>query len=133
MADALDAAAKAILSKASNSSERWFQLQDFIKKAAHTQAKGYNNESVLALVQRELTLGLLYPKIDSHVSAQVNHLLKCPFNVHHETGLLSLPLLDVRNFKIDQTPNIIDVLSNPSLMDPYLDAFDAFCARLVRK
>jgi DNA primase catalytic subunit len=93
----------------------------------------YTNQALWGVIQRELTLGLLYPKIDSHVSAQVNHLLKCPFNVHHETGLVSLPLLDVRNFKIDQTPNVIDVLANPQLLDPYLKAFDIFCSRLIQK
>lgn len=34
----------------------------------------------------EIIIGLLYPKIDAHVSAQTNHLLKGPFNIHSSTG-----------------------------------------------
>lgn len=120
--------------KAGKSSERWIQLKEVVMKCEFTTKDSvYPNQTVWALVQRELTLGLLYPKIDSHVSAQVNHLLKCPFNVHHDTGLLSLPLLDVRNFHIDQTPNVIQVLENPAILEPYLKAFDHFCSELIKR
>ena len=34
----------------------------------------------------EIIIGLLYPKIDAHVSAQTNHLLKGPFNIHSSSG-----------------------------------------------
>ena len=84
---------------------------------------------------RELTLGLMYPKLDAHVSAQANHLLKCPFNVHHDTGNLSLPIEDIDKFDVSKCPTIFDALSNDSgaLLEPYMKIFDRFCEKLVDK
>ena len=84
---------------------------------------------------REITLGLMYPKLDAHVSAQANHLLKCPFNVHHDTGNLSLPIEDIDNFDVAKCPTIFEALDNNSslLLKPYFDIFDRFCAKLVDK
>lgn len=48
----------------------------------------------------EFIVGLLYPKIDFHVSASTNHLLKAPFNIHSSSLALSVPLIDVKNFDI---------------------------------
>ena len=49
----------------------------------------------------EIIVGFLYPKIDSHVSAQLNHLLKCPFNIHHDSMKVSLPIANMNTFDID--------------------------------
>lgn len=81
----------------------------------------------------ELILGYLYPKLDSHVSAQVNHLLKAPFNVHHASMNISLPIVDINAFSIKNALSVHDVLrvqnetgKNP--IQPYIDFFKEFCA-----
>lgn len=111
--------------KLTGSLERW----DKISSAFNLKKKDHIR--VWEMIKKELTIGLLYPKIDSHVSAQANHLLKCPFNVHHDTGKLSLPILDVENFDVNSCLTIFDVLENKERLDPYLKAFDAFCEPLV--
>ena len=50
----------------------------------------------------EFIVGMLYPKLDAHVSAQTNHLLKAPFNVHHDSQKLSVPMIDVKNFDVER-------------------------------
>ena len=54
----------------------------------------------------EFVVGFLYPKIDSNVSAQINHLLKCPFNIHHASMKVSLPIANMDNFDIDSCVSI---------------------------
>lgn len=109
----------------SGSYPRWERIKRIITK------QGKKGERIWELVRKELAIGLLYPKIDSHVSAQANHLLKCPFNVHHDTGKLSLPILDVENFDVSKCLTIFDVLENKDRLAPYLAAFDEFCRPLV--
>lgn len=113
-----------------NSLDRWEAIKWLI-----SERKTKEDQKILAIFVREVTIGLLYPKIDSHVSAQVNHLLKCPFNVHHETGKLSLPILDIDNFDVSKCPTILDALapSGAEILEPYLRIFDAFCSNLVNK
>lgn len=102
---------------------RWCAIRDLFK--------GKQDKRIWSMIERELTLGLLYPKIDAHVSAQTNHLLKCPFNVHHDTGKLSLPILDIETFDVAKCPTIFDALENKEMLEPYLKAFDAFCEPLL--
>lgn len=104
---------------------RWEKIEKLFTLKYKDQAKIYE------MVKKELTIGLLYPKIDSHVSAQANHLLKCPFNVHHDSGKLSLPILDVEKFDVEKCLTIFDVLENKDRLEPYLEAFDKFCEPLI--
>lgn len=105
--------------------DRWEKICSMFALKRKEHAK------IFEMVKKELTIGLLYPKIDSHVSAQANHLLKCPFNVHHDTGKLSLPILDVENFDVNTCLTIFDVLENKDRLEPYLKAFDEFCKPLI--
>ncbi len=107
------------------STDRWNMIMMLFKKTSKPDILLQN------IFLREVTLGLLYPKIDTHVSAQANHLLKCPFNVHHDTGKVSLPIQDIENFNVAECPNIFDVLADKSVMDPYLSIFDEFCNGLI--
>jgi DNA primase catalytic subunit len=118
---------KPALLEVQGSLARWEALRKVIGRSKREE------QEVLAIFEREVTIGLLYPKIDSHVSAQVNHLLKCPFNVHHETGKLSLPILDIESFDVNKCPTIHDVLSpgGERILDPYLQKFDEFCDGLI--
>ncbi len=92
----------------------------------------------------EFVVGLLYPKIDAHVSAQINHLLKAPFNVHHDSMKLSVPLIDVVNFDVNNCITLEDLAqaqsNNPDLikgksrysLGDYLRYFEKFCANLEK-
>lgn len=60
--------------------------------------------------EMEFVLGYLYPKIDSHVSSQVNHLLKAPFNIHHASMNISVPIIDINNFSVENAASIHDIL-----------------------
>lgn len=96
--------------------------------------------------EMEFVVGLLYPKLDFHVSASTNHLLKAPFNIHASSFALSVPLIDVKNFDITNCINIFDLTQGPdplnrpkgklghSFMD-YVREMETFCRRLekVRK
>lgn len=108
--------------------QRWNAIVSLFKK-------NIQDTLLLAAFKKELTLGLLYPKLDAHVSAQANHLLKCPFNVHHDTGKISLPIEDIDNFDVHQCPTIFDVLEKDGLskLQTAFNIFDRFCLPLVDK
>lgn len=78
----------------------------------------------------EIIIGLLYPKIDAHVSAQTNHLLKGPFNIHSSTGLISVPLDDVAGFDITKCPSVQQLLQNKDLLIPYQKTFNKFLKKI---
>ena len=80
----------------------------------------------------EITLGYLYPKIDSHVSAQVNHLLKAPFNIHHASMNISVPIMDIDKFNIENASSVSDILKRESEtgknpIAEYIAFFKNFC------
>ena len=58
----------------------------------------------------EVVVGFLYPKIDFNVSATTNHLLKAPFNIHHASMSLSVPLVNIKDFDIKNCLNIDDLV-----------------------
>lgn len=108
--------------------ERWNKILQFLND------KTKQTKRVEALFKREIVIGLLYPKLDAHVSAQVNHLLKCPFNVHHDSGKLSLPIIDVEKFQVSEVPTIYDILGTegPQILEPYIKYFENFCKNLQK-
>ena len=80
----------------------------------------------------EFLIGYLYPKIDSHVSAQVNHLLKAPFNIHHASMNISVPIMDIDKFNIENASSVDEILKkeaetgrNP--VAEYIAYFKNFC------
>lgn len=124
-----DAPNRAVESKTSAdesslSKERWNMILRHIKKE--------RQELTYERFRREVILGLMYPKLDAHVSAQTNHLLKCPFNVHKATGKVSVPVVDFENFKMKDVPHIVDVIGDRDgkVMGPWIKIFDDFCERL---
>jgi hypothetical protein len=89
----------------------------------------------------EFVVGLLYPKIDAHVSAQINHLLKAPFNVHHDSMKLSVPMIDVKTFDVNNCLTINDLVGQNKSIDDirgtsryslgdYVRHFEQFCKKL---
>ncbi|XP_066586840.1 DNA primase small subunit-like isoform X2 [Prorops nasuta] len=60
----------------------------------------------------EVMLQYCYPRIDMEVSRSKNHLLKCPFTVHPETGKIALPFKAKRieNFDPTNVPTLKSLL-----------------------
>lgn len=95
-------------------------------------------EDVKSQFMKEIVIGLMYPKIDFHVSAQTNHLLKCPFNIHSSTGMISVPIDDFSNFSISDVPYVQDVNvyfdkngKHIENFQRFLNHFDRFCEKLL--
>lgn len=59
----------------------------------------------------------MLPRIDSHVSIQLNHLLKLPFCIHPDTGKICVPVdsESVENFDPNGVPNLTDLLNDKKL------------------
>ena len=92
-------------------------------------------EDAAARFEREFIIGFLYPKIDAHVSAEMNHLLKAPFNVHMDTLKLSVPLLNVAEFDPENCLTLEDLLLRGGVRGresfaEYLVFFERFTAAL---
>ena len=53
-------------------------------------------------------LSYLYPRIDSHVSTSINHLLKAPFCVHPKTGNVCVPFdpMNYEKFDLSNLPTL---------------------------
>lgn len=111
--------------ESSISYDRWEKIKRFFKN--HRQDKSWQ------MFEREIVLGLMYPKLDAHVSAQTNHLLKCPFNIHKGTGKVSVPIVDFDNFKMSDVPHVVDVNMDATKLNPWMKIFDDFCKNLYEK
>lgn len=61
---------------------------------------------------QKIILTLLYPRLDTEVSKQMNHLLKSPFCVHPKTGKVCVPidLHDYKNFDPDRVPKLDELI-----------------------
>ena len=63
-------------------------------------------------------LSYLYPRIDSHVSTSINHLLKAPFCVHPKTGNVCVPFDPFRyqEFDLGNLPTLTKSINELSAM-----------------
>lgn len=66
----------------------------------------------------------LFLKLDQNVTKDIKHLLKAPFCIHPNTHNLCVPI-DPNNLNISlrSIPNILDVLDDFSIINPYVDLF----------
>ena len=60
-----------------------------------------------------LVFAYLYPRIDAHVSTNINHLLKLPFCVHPKTGNICVPFdpNNYENFVLAEVPTLTIVIN----------------------
>lgn len=89
-----------------SSATRWAELTKEVKK------EGKKNRNLMYRRQ-EIMLQYTYPRLDVHVSTQMNHLLKSPFVVHPKTGRVCVPfdIEDVDTFDPFTVPNINDLMT----------------------
>lgn len=52
----------------------------------------------------------LYPRLDAGVTKTINHLLRCPFSVHGETGKICVPISSINEFQLDKVPTIMQLI-----------------------
>ena len=71
-------------------------------------------------IKKDLAFKFLYPRLDYNVSADAQHLIRCPFSVHPKTGNLVVPVAssELNNiFEVIKETHIYRVL--PSTIDYY--------------
>mmetsp|Transcript_30255 Transcript_30255/g.76100 ORF Transcript_30255/g.76100 Transcript_30255/m.76100 type:complete len:463 (-) Transcript_30255:11-1399(-) len=68
---------------------KWVQLQKTIQKAGKKSKRGYDDS--LDSIEDKIICAFTYPRLDTHVSASMGHLLKSPFCVHPKTGRICVP------------------------------------------
>jgi DNA primase small subunit len=115
-----------------------FSQQTYSRIKKFLKDNGLGKSEVMFM--KEIVIGLMYPKIDSHVSAQTNHLLKCPFNVHSSTGMISVPIDDFDNFSLDDVPYVQEVIQAQRSGEDKLEArfgrfmayFNGFCDKMLK-
>lgn len=97
-------------------------------KRTCSEAKNRRGKSNYFL--EEVKLQHCFPRLDTHVTRGMNHLLKMPFCVHPKTGNVCVPLdiETMEKFRLDKVPNI-DNLTRESL-DPHVKIFKKFCDNL---
>lgn len=115
--------------------------------SSNSQKKSSKNNYLLKHTILEIMFQLLYPRLDSNVSIQLNHLLKSPFCIHPDSGKVSVPLtvemiksfdpsgpnVPTLNMLIQQLDhnkrNTEDDLLKTSLK-PYVDVFTKFIKKM---
>ncbi len=67
-------------------------------------------------VMIRMVLELLYPRFDIAVSEQPNHLVKSPFSIHPDTGMISSPIASekIRDFNIEKDTLHVTRMLKPS-------------------
>lgn len=70
----------------------------------------------------------MLPRIDSHVSIQLNHLLKLPFCIHPDTGKVCVPIEpeSVENFDPNAVPNLLELLEEKKMYGEVEIGLDTF-------
>lgn len=66
----------------------------------------------------------MHPRLDTAVTRQMNHLLKCPFMVHPKTGRVCVPIDPYEcKFRPDQAPLLWDLVRDKTSLKPFVDYF----------
>lgn len=99
--------AKDILLSTSNQEDRFNQLLDVVGQDLKPGVQ-------LSTFEIEFVVGLMYPKLDIDVTAQVNHLLKMPFNIHSDTLNICVPIFDFKSFNPEECLNLEDFVKGTS-------------------
>jgi len=100
---------------------RWKELCARLAKEAKKQS---HKKAFLGLRKSEIIMQYTYPRLDVHVSTQMNHLLKSPFVVHPKTGRVCIPIdpETADDFNPFIVPTITDLLRE---LDEYTEDEDA--------
>ncbi|KAJ3354537.1 hypothetical protein HDU91_005763 [Kappamyces sp. JEL0680] len=111
------------------------EVGDAADKAAPEQGtdSAVTQKPGLDSIARDIVFQYSYPRLDSHVSIGLNHLLKSPFCVHPKTGRVCIPIDPVKCSEFDpfKVPSLQELIDEPagkaSSLQPHLDYFKSFC------
>lgn len=110
------------------SERRWREYRATVEEWLKKQRTPKSNPLV------EVVVAYTYPRLDIHVSTQVNHLLKAPFVVHPGTGRVCVPFLaeHAAAFRPEDVPTIQQLLAefdehggdaSHTSLQPYIEQF----------
>ena len=123
-----------IFRKNYGSLKKFDQINKMLKGAEKVLKYNCNSDYVSAeACLNEFIMYILYPRLDSNVTIQINHLLKGPFCVHPKTGYISIPMsIEIlENLTIDKIPKVeylIEYGNNheKELFSKYITFFENF-------
>ncbi|XP_059481401.1 DNA primase small subunit [Neocloeon triangulifer] len=97
--------------------------------------KGRWRRSQTTLLIEEIMLHYLYPRLDTHVTTGLNHLLKAPFCIHPKTGYVCVPFNPKQVAKFDPlaVPKINILLQELRTFDENAERGDESNVREYRK
>lgn len=102
----------------------WNLLNQFVSK---TTVQG------LQFILRKVVFDKVYIKLDTGVSNQMNHLLKCPFAVHPKTGNICVPINENTILNELLEINIKNIIMKENIMKPYIEIFNSYIHSIVNK
>lgn len=91
--------------------ERWMILEEIIENLI--------SKEMVTLFTRQVTFGLLWPKLDERVTTELNHLIKSPFVVHPGTNHVCIPIPDDHWVPSDVISKEM-AMASPGVMIPYV-------------
>lgn len=79
-------------------------------------------------VGEEELFGRMYLRLDKDVTQRIKHLIKMPFSIHPDTGVVSVPVdpdtIDAT--ELDDFPRLGDILEHPDRLVPYMEVMKAW-------
>ncbi|KAI9291740.1 prim-pol domain-containing protein [Neoconidiobolus thromboides FSU 785] len=96
-----------------NSQQNWYLLEKFIENKLKLYKNKKINNSLLSTLLRDIKFQSVYPRLDTNVTININHLLKAPFCIHPSTRRICVPIAieDIDHF------NPLDVPTDSQLIN----------------
>jgi len=110
-----------------SSRARWEALRSALPQLLN-QEEGETADSKCMKV----SFAFMFPRLDVNVSTRMDHLLKLPFSIHPKTARVCVPFdpLHIDEFNPNAVPTVVEIVTNPSLLAPYVEWLSAFAQRV---
>ena len=117
-----------------NSVEKLNKIKEYLSRGQKIINNNFNSDyfSVDACIN-EFIMFIVYPRLDSNVTIQLNHLLKGPFSVHPTTGYISIPMSIelLEKLNLDKIPKVDYLIESKNkkeneIFSQYIKFFENF-------